>query len=348
MSNEPKGDLTEQFRRLIRANGPISLAQYMGESNARYYTSRDPLGAEADFITAPEVSQVFGEMIGLWLAEAWERSGRPEPLHYVELGPGRGTLAVDALRAMAKHGLHPQVHFVEGSEALRKSQKQALPEVTHHADAGSLPHDAPLLIVANEFFDALPIRQLVRTENGWRERMVGLQQGELAFVAGDKPMDMVVPEHLCDAEEGTLIETSPASAAVMSELADRLVTQGGAALVIDYGAAQPEPGSTLQAIRAHQKVGVFAHPGEMDLTAHVDFGALHDTAMRQGARVLGVTAQGEWLSALGADLRFEALKRHHPDKAEVLDRQRARLMAPEQMGELFKVMGIVGKDWPKL
>lgn len=346
MNDPSQGDLAESFRRLIRENGPISLAQYMGESNARYYNSRDPLGGDADFITAPEVSQVFGELIGLWFADIWMRAGRPEVVNYVELGPGRGTLSSDALRAAAQHGLQPKVHFVEGSETLRKIQKRALPHAVHHADVTSLPDDGPLLIIANEFFDALPIRQLLRVESGWRERMVGLAEGELEFVAGDKPMDVVVPQVRADAEVGTVLETSAAAAAVMSELADRLVTQGGAALIIDYGAMEQQAGSTLQAIRAHQKIGVLAQPGEMDLTAHVDFGALRDVATRQGSHVLGLSTQGEWLAALGAQMRFAALKRQSPDKAEVLDRQSMRLTAPDQMGELFKVLGVAGTGWP--
>jgi SAM-dependent MidA family methyltransferase len=343
--NAPAG-LAEHFKRLIRENGPISLAQYMGESNARYYTSRNPLGEDGDFITAPEVSQVFGELIGLWLADIWVRAGSPETAHYVELGPGRGTLASDALRAAARYGLKPQVHFVEGSDSLRQIQRGTVRGVTHHVDVTTLPEDGPLLIVANEFFDALPVRQLLRAAEGWRERMVGLENGELAFVFGDKPMDAAVPGSWTHASQGTIIETSPASAAVMSELADRLAEQGGAALIIDYGPREGSAGSTLQAIKGHKKVDVFSSPGDMDLTAHVDFETLVNVAQRQGANVIGLQMQGPWLTDLGIDLRMEALTRRAPHQAETFRRQQHRLVAEDQMGLLFKVLGLSGKSWP--
>lgn len=346
MTGQAEGGLKDIFVRLIRESGPISLAQYMGESNARYYTSRDPLGEDADFITAPEISQVFGELIGLWLADMWVRAGRPDPVHYVELGPGRGTLASDALRAAGRYGLSPMVHFVEGSQALQLIQRGTVRGVQHHGDVTTLPEDGPLLIVANEFFDALPIRQLLRSAEGWRERMVGLEDGRLSFVFGDKPMDAAVPERWKHAHQGTLLETSAASCAIMSELADRLAAQGGAALVVDYGAKELGAGSTLQAIKGHQKVDVFSAPGDMDLTAHVDFGALRDVAERQGCRAIGISTQAEWLAELGAEMRFDALKKKSPRNIDLLDRQRHRLMADDQMGLLFKVLGVAGKGWP--
>ena len=346
MVNTHDSDLAAIFRRLIRANGPISLAQFMGESNARYYDARNPLGDDGDFITAPEISQMFGELLGLWLADLWMRAGSPERCLYVELGPGRGTLASDALRAASKHGLEPKVHFVEGSKALRKVQQAAVPGVAHHRDLSSVPNDAPMLLVANEFFDALPTRQLVRTEAGWRERMVGLDGDSFVFVAGDKPMDAAVPENRRSVEAGTVVETNPASAAVTAEIADRLVAQGGAALVIDYGAENLHSGSTLQAIKSHEKVDVFASPGEADLTAHVDFGTLAQVATRQGAQVMGITAQGDWLQAMGIDARAAALSRQSRVQAAVLQRQRDRLVAADQMGSLFKVMGLGSAQWP--
>ncbi|HEX5644411.1 MAG TPA: SAM-dependent methyltransferase [Erythrobacter sp.] len=346
MNDNPPANLADTFRRLIRETGPISLAQYMGESNARYYTSGNPLGEEGDFITAPEVSQMFGELIGLWLADMWVRAGRPDPVYFVELGPGRGTLASDALRTAARYGLEPQVHFVEGSAKLRQLQRKAVRGVVHHDDITTLPDDGPVLVVANEFFDALPIHQLIRSAQGWHERMVGLDGERFVFVAGDKPMDAIVPDSWRTARQGTMIETSPAAAAIMSELADRLVAQGGAALVIDYGARELRAGSTLQAIRAHKKVDVFAAPGEADITAHVDFEMLGKVAQRQGASLLGVEMQGDWLRALGIETRTEALQRRAPDKASVIARQRDRLIAEDQMGLLFKVMGLAGADWP--
>ncbi|TNE28670.1 MAG: class I SAM-dependent methyltransferase [Alphaproteobacteria bacterium] len=319
----------------------------MGESNALYYSSRDPLGEEGDFITAPEISQMFGELIGLWLADMWVRAGSPDPVHYVELGPGRGTLAQDALRTAERYGLKPMVHFVEGSEALREVQAAAIDGVVHHDDVSSIPDDAPILLVANEFFDALPVYQLIRSAQGWYERMVGLDGEKFVFVAGDKPMDSIVPDGWRTARQGTMIETSPAAAAVMSEIADRLVAQGGAALVIDYGSLESRSDSTLQAIRKHKKVDALSFPGEADMTAHVDFEMLGKVAKRQGARVEGTEMQGDWLHALGIDTRTEALQRRAPRaQADVIARQRDRLVNQDQMGLLFKVMGLASPDWP--
>ncbi|RZK02400.1 MAG: class I SAM-dependent methyltransferase [Novosphingobium sp.] len=341
-----KESLSTVFARLIASFGPISILQYMGEANARYYAARDPLGAAGDFVTAPEISQMFGELVGLWLADLWQRAGAPAAVHYVELGPGRGTLARDALRAAAKAGLAPQVHFVEGSPALRAVQRQAVPTAQWHNDLSTLPEDAPILLVANEFLDALPVRQLVRGETGWRERMVGCEAGAFRPVIGDRPMDVAVPEELREAEPGTIIETCPGAAAVVDEVARRLAAQGGAALFVDYGHAQFRTGSTLQAVRAHQKVDPFVDPGEADLTALVDFATLADVARAGGARWLGTVEQGAWLQALGIDARAQALARSAPDQAESIVTARDRLVAPDQMGALFKVMGLAAPGWP--
>ncbi len=339
-------NLGETFRRLIRETGPISLAQYMGESNARYYASRDPLGEEGDFITAPEVSQMFGELVGLWLADLWVKMGQSDNIHYVELGPGRGTLTKDVLRAASKYGFDPHLHFVEGSIELRKIQRQAFPAVRFHNDLSTLPEDRPLLIVANEFFDALPVHQLVRSAQGWHERMVGLDDDRFVFVAGDKPMDSVVPTSWKNASQGSMIETSPAAATVMAEIAQRLTNQGGAALIMDYGPTELRAGSTLQALKKHKKVDPLTHPGEADLTAHVDFEMLQEVAAKNGADVMGLQMQGEWLRQMGIDVRHEALKRKSPGEADKLDRQYDRLVADDQMGALFKVLGICGRRWP--
>ena len=347
--NQAAGTLAARFARLITNTGPISLAHYMAEANAHYYTTRDPLGVTGDFITAPEVSQMFGELIGLWLADMWIEAGRPEPVHYVELGPGRGTLARDALRAMERYGLHPRIHFVETSTPLKALQLEAHTHALWHADMSTLPDSGPLLLVANEFLDALPVRQLVRTPDGWRERMVALAPGggnTLIAVAGDRPMDAAVPEIHRYAPEGSLIETSPASAAVAYEIAGRLATQGGAALLIDYGHTAPQLGSTLQAVRAHRKVDVFATPGDADLTAHVDFGALSSIVQSRGVRLLGTVEQGRWLRALGIEARAAALAHHAPAQAQAVHDACERLIGEGQMGALFKVMGLTGPDWP--
>lgn len=342
--------LAARLRRLIENLGPICVARFMGESNAQYYSTRDPLGAPkesggGDFTTAPEISQMFGELAGLWLADLWDRAGRPGDAIYAELGPGRSTLAQDALRAMAGAGLRPEVHLVEGSPALRALQAAALPAARFHDDAAGLPEGRPLLLVANEFLDALPIRQLVRTRAGWRERMIGIDGDRLGFVAGAQPMDAALPATFADSPPGTIVETNPGAAAVVAEIAQRLARQGGAALLIDYGHLIPRTGSTLQAVRAHRKVDPLANPGEADLTAHVDFAVLAEIARAAGCRVQTAT-QGEWLEAMGIELRAEALVRSAPDRADDIAAARDRLIAPAQMGELFKVMALTAPDWP--
>jgi len=340
--------LADSFRRLIAADGPISLARFMGESNARYYASKDPIGVQGDFVTAPEISQMFGELVGLWLADLWQRAGRPEPVHYVELGPGRGTLACDALRAMRGAGLQPEVHFVEGSPELGQLQREAVPHAQLHADLSTVPTNAPVLLVANEFLDALPVRQLVRTAAGWREVVVAVDdQGQFVTGAGAVPMDAAVPEARRDAETGTVIETCPAAAAIVSDIAAHLASQGGAALFIDYGHAEPRTGSTLQAVRTHRKVDPFGAPGEADLTAHVDFATLADIALSRGAKWLGTVPQGAWLRALGIEARAEALAAGAPRQREAVMEAKERLVAPDRMGELFKVMALSGPDWPE-
>lgn len=334
------------FERLIANCGPITLQHYMGESNARYYAGKDPLGSAGDFITAPEISQMFGELIGLWMADIWIRAGRQEGVHYVELGPGRGTLARDALRAMQRYELEPSMHFVESSAALRDIQLAAVPQAQWHHDLSSLPADGPMLVVANEFFDALPVRQLVKTPQGWRERMVDFRDGSFLPVAGDKPMDAAVPDEMQDAPDGTLIETCPGAAASVCEIGERLVAQGGAALLIDYGYDQSRTGSTLQALKAHAKVDPFALPGEADLTCHVDFAAMADAALSRGARHLGTVTQGRFLRGLGIETRAENLGAFAPEHAAAIQAAKERLIADEQMGTLFKVMGLAAPEWP--
>jgi NADH dehydrogenase [ubiquinone] 1 alpha subcomplex assembly factor 7 len=333
--------LATRFARLIAAQGPIPLPIYMGEANAAYYGSRDPLGA--DFITAPEISQMFGEMVGVWLADVWQRAGSPARLAYVEAGPGRGTLARDALRVAARFGLVPEVHFIETSPVLRGAQAAHFPAAHFHNDTTSLPTDQPLLIVANEFFDALPIRQLVRMAQGWRERMVGLESARFVPMAGNLPMDSAVPPEWRNAEPGAILETNPAAAAIMRDLAQLLSRQGGAGLFIDYGYATPRLGSTLQALRAHAHVDPFADPGLADLTALVDFAALADAAHQGGARISGLASQGDWLRAMGIETRAQTLAQSAP---EAVKAALHRLIAPDQMGDLFKVLAIAGAGWP--
>ena len=346
MSASTSNGLAEVFRRLIANTGPISLAHYMAEANARFYASHDPLGQGGDFVTAPEISQMFGELIGLWLADMWINAGRTEPVHYVELGPGRGTLARDALRAMARYGLEPEVHLVETSTALKEIQLDTVPRAHWHHDLSAIPLDGPILLVANEFLDALPVRQLVMTEDGWRERMVVPRGEKFICIAGEQPMVSAVPEARRDAPPGTILETCPAAAATVYEVAGRLASQQGAALFIDYGYEQPQWGSTLQAVRRHRKVDPFLTPGEADLTAHVDFSALAPIAEMRGAKWLGTLPQGSWLRALGIETRAESLSEFAPQhRAEIMS-AKDRLIAEGQMGVLFKVMGLAHPSWP--
>ena len=346
MTDAGGDSLAAIFRRLIASTGPISLMHYMGEANARYYASRDPLGTAGDFVTAPEISQMFGELIGLWLADMWINAGCAGQVHYVELGPGRGTLARDALRAARRNGLEPSVHLIETSAALRDIQAKTVPGAQWHHDLSTVPADGPVLVVANEFLDALPVRQLVKTPDGWRERMVVAEGDRFVCVAGPQPMDPAVPEARRDAPEGTIYELCPGAATTVYEVAGRLKDQGGAALFIDYGHDKPRDGSTLQAVRAHCKVDPFVDPGEADLTAHVDFAALAPIAQSRGARWIGTMPQGRWLRELGIEARTVALSAAAPQHAAALQVARDRLIGEGQMGLLFKVMGLAGTGWP--
>ena len=338
--------LAERLARLIRATGPIPLAAFMAEANAVYYARADPLGAAGDFTTAPEISQMFGEMIGVWLADLWRRAGSPPRVIYAELGPGRGTLARDALSVLRRFGLTARVHFVETSPVLRAAQSALVPDATWHDDIATLPDDGPLLLVANEFFDALPVRQLVTTPAGWRERMVGLTDaGGFVALVGDRPMDAAVPAPWRPAPPGAILESCPAAVAVAREIGRRLGGQGGAALIIDYGYAAPRLGSSLQAVRLHARADPFADPGEADLTAHVDFAALA-AAAAAGAGASAVVDQGAWLTAMGIAERAAALKAAHPEQAGAIAAAHARLTAAGAMGTLFKVMALTARDWP--
>lgn len=340
------GLLAHKLHRLIEASGPISVAAFMAEANAHYYATRDPFGAGGDFITAPEISQMFGELIGLWCADLWMRAGKPADLHYVELGPGRGTLAKDALRAMAQVGLDPPVHFVETSPVLREAQTAAVPYAIFHDDTTTLPESGPLLIVANEFFDALPVRQLVATHSGWRERVVARDAGRFIALPGVTPMDAAVPDALRHQTPGTILESSPAAHAVMLDLAQRLAAQGGVVLTIDYGYEGPAVGDTLQAVQHHNKTAPFDNVGEQDLTAHVDFAALAHAARNGGVRVVGPVGQGAWLRSLGLDVRTATLAESAPEQADTIRGQAARLADADQMGNLFKVMAAYAPGWP--
>ncbi|MES2146582.1 MAG: SAM-dependent methyltransferase, partial [Pseudomonadota bacterium] len=269
--------LDRALRERIRAEGAITVEAYMQACNDFYYATRDPLGAAGDFTTAPEISQLFGEMIGASLADCWRRAGAPEDAIYAELGPGRGTLAADALRVLRKAGFAGAVHLVETSPALRSIQSAAVPGAHWHETIDELP-DAPLLLAANEFLDALAIRQFV----GGVERKIGIIGGGLAF---DR--------------DGAIVERSPARSAAVTSIAAKLVRSGGAALIVDYGHSKSAPGDTLQAVRGHAFAPLLADPGEQDLTAHVDFEAVAAAAREAGALVSPLASQGDWLKRLG-------------------------------------------------
>jgi len=341
--------LSERLARSIATGGPISLAQYMAQANAHYYATRDPLGAAGDFTTAPEISQMFGEMIGLCLADVWHRAGQTLPPYYVELGPGRGTLAVDALRAMQQAGLAPLVHCVETSPVLREAQRERIPHAQFHDDIDSLPTDRPLLIVANEFFDALPIQQAVKTEAGWREMMVGLGADDTPFapIPGERSVDTRIPEALRNtADNGSIHETCPAGAAIMLGLASRIAQQGGIMITVDYGYEGPALGDTLQALCNHQYTNVFAQTGDVDLTAHVDFTMLAQAARQQGLNVSGPVGQGAFLMKLGIGPRAQMLARTTPEKTSEVQSALDRLVGEDQMGILFKAMATTHAAWP--
>jgi len=339
--NGNEAPLPERLARAITLGGPIPVSQFMAAANAHYYATRDPLGAGGDFTTSPEISQMFGELIGLWAADLWDRAGRPADALWVELGPGRGTLTADALRAMRAADFVPPVHFVETSPVLRAEQARRVPDAVWHDDVEDLPTDRPLIVIANEFFDALPIRQLVRAAGGWHERLVACQDVLFLPIAGKQVPDNVIPEGLRDAAPGAIIETSPASVGIMRVLAARIVAQGGALLAIDYGYQGPAIGDTLQAVRGHAFANPFDEPGERDLTAHVDFATLGLVGHASGAIASGPLDQGDLLRALGIDARTAALAQKDP--RVLADRNRL----VEDMGSLFKALAIRHPDWPQ-
>lgn len=335
--------LLEHLRTRIAAEGPLSVADYMTEAlwhpRWGYYATRDPLGATGDFTTAPEISQMFGELVGLALAQAWLDQGAPAPVTLAELGPGRGTLMADALRATrGVPGFHAalHLHLVETSPVLRRAQMAALGEVTFHDRPETLP-EAPLLLIANEFFDALPIRQFQRTEAGWAERRVGLNDTGLAFGLAPPAPVRALDHRLEDTRPGDLVEICPEASAAIAAISARIAAHGGAALLIDYGDWR-SLGDTLQALKAHSRTDPLEAPGRADLTAHVDFEALAGAALCRYSRL---TPQGVFLERLGITARAEALARGLNGTAlEAHIGAHRRLTHPAEMGDLFKVMAL--------
>ena len=349
--------LETELRRLIAIDGPLDVARYvalcLGHPLHGYYMARDPLGRAGDFVTAPEVSQMFGELIGLWAAATWQAMGAPAPVRLIELGPGRGTLMADALRAaniMPEFRAALTVHLVETSPRLIARQRETLPgldiPLAWHRDLGEVP-EGPAIVIANEFFDALPVHQAVKAPDGWHVRMVGLTDDRLAFAASPDPMpgfERVLPEALRAAPDGAIYEWRDDH--VAAGLAERLVREGGAALIIDYGHTMSAAGDTLQAVRGHRFADPLAEPGLADLTAHVDFAALARAAERAGARTHGPVTQSAFLHRLGIVERAERLKAGATTLQVVgIEAALDRLVGREAMGDLFKVLAIAD---PKL
>lgn len=348
-----RGTLADKIARRIRAEGPLSVAAYMAmalhDPALGYYALSRPIGAAGDFVTAPEISQIFGELVGVWCALVWERIGRPDPVVLAELGPGSGALAADLLRATASL---PQfrralrLHLVEASAGLRAEQQHRL-ELANSvwlARAEDLP-EGPLILVANEFLDALPIRQLVRGARHWSERLVALGQNDrLVFADGaESPVnDLIVPEQLRHtAPPGAVFEICPAALALAGTLGARLTRSRGAALFIDYGYFPSAVGPSLRGLRRHRPVDVLESPGAVDLSADVDFAAFAEAARAAGAEAWGPVSQRHFLQALGVLARLAALIRQAtPAERRRLESGVERLLDPPQMGNLFKVVAL--------
>jgi len=353
-------ELGEEIAEIVALEGPITLERYMSiclqHPTHGYYMTHDPFGAEGDFVTAPEISQMFGEMLGLWIAEAWTLAGAPPRARIVELGPGRGTLMSDVLRALrVAPGLLDkiEVDLVETSPLLRRIQSETLAHETTpiawRSDFLEVPR-GPLFVIANEFFDALPARHFVRTAPGWRERLVGVDaRGQLAFgLAARVEADLPILAPI-----DSVVEINPIAQRAIGDIAGRIVADGGAMIAIDYGYLQTTLGESLQAVARHAYVDPLDAPGEADLTTHVDFAALSRAARARGAKVLGPTTQGRFLSQLGIERRAESLGRRATEQqAADIGAALRRLIGTgnvrDTMGDLFKAMAVVHPHMPDL
>jgi SAM-dependent MidA family methyltransferase len=350
----PATPLDRIVREIILGEGPLPVDRFfalvLSHPEFGYYMSRQPFGIEGDFITAPEASQMFGELVGIWLATVYETLGAPARINLVEVGPGQGVLMADILRAakvMPAFQSAIQVHLVETSPRLRIVQENAVArqgfDVCWHEDLNSVPA-GPVMLIGNEFFDALPVRQLQRQYGRWHERHVGLDsEGQYRFVLNPQPIpDELVPSWAADAGEGAIAEIAPARNAMAEAMGKRLAADPGAAIFIDYGHTTSAPGDTLQAMRSHAYVDVFTDLGTCDLTSHVDFEELAKAMTRGGAKVLPVMTQAQFLRAMGVELRAaELLERANADEREGISFNLNRLLADDLMGRLFKVMAAV-------
>ncbi|MEM6781415.1 MAG: SAM-dependent methyltransferase [Pseudomonadota bacterium] len=344
------------IRMQIEQAGPMSMAEFMalalGHPEHGYYMSRDPFGQGGDFTTAPEISQMFGEMIGVWLADTYMRCGAPKQFVLLECGPGRGTLMSDIMRVTKTvPGFQDamQLHLLETSPTLKKVQGEALSnyQPQWHDMIDSVPTDAPIFIIGNEFFDALPVQHLYWRDGQWFERKVGLDGETFMFVGTDAQPDHVnlIPDHLGAPSNDDIFEFSALSRSLISAISQRIKAQGVAMLFIDYGHEKARYGETLQAVKAHQYAPILDNVGECDLTAHVDFGALGDIARSQGLHVSRIVDQGSFLKALGIEMRAQNLMKNANEvQQNDIQGALARLTDPKQMGALFKVMAATSYD----
>jgi NADH dehydrogenase [ubiquinone] 1 alpha subcomplex assembly factor 7 len=341
--------LRDRLTAQIASGGPISVAQYMTaclhDPDFGYYATRPAIGADGDFLTAPMVSQMFGELLGVWVASAWELMGRPDEVRLIEMGPGDGTLMGDILKTV-RHAPGfleaADAWLVETSAPLRALQAERLGEIVQWATSlADVPEGAPTILIANELLDCLPARQFVRTPIGWAEQVVGLDAGgELTFGLANTPAAGLLPE----AAIGQVFEQSAAQAALGAEIGQRIAADSGVALLIDYGRAEPGFGDTLQALRRHEKVDPLDCPGDADLTVHADFPAVMAAARAEGVET-AILTQAQFLARLGIGERAEALVRAAPARTAIIGRQLTRLIAADEMGELFKVCAIHTPDW---
>jgi NADH dehydrogenase [ubiquinone] 1 alpha subcomplex assembly factor 7 len=339
--------LEERLRMIIDADGPVPLDRYMQQCltdpECGYYTRLDDIGAKGDFITSPEISQMFGELIGLWIADMWTRMGSPDDAIIAELGPGKGTLMADALRAVQRAApdllAKCQLWLVEASPRLREIQGQRLEAYSPNwAETVEDIPEQPVLLIGNEFLDALPVRQIVRRGDSWLERAIGFDADDALAIVEITPQGEV-PAELPPMAEGEVLEISPARSAVGRTVAAQIAVHGGAALLIDYGHELTVPGDTLQAMKAHRFHPILETPGEADLTSHVDFAALARTASQDGLNILGPIGQRQFLLRLGIEARLaQLLKNAEPEVANGLTSGFRRLTDPSHMGHLFKVM----------
>jgi NADH dehydrogenase [ubiquinone] 1 alpha subcomplex assembly factor 7 len=348
--------LLDLIRRRIAAEGPMPVSEFMatalGHPEHGYYMTQTAIGAAGDFITAPEISQMFGELLGLWCVSVWQTMGEPAFVNLVELGPGRGTLLADAMRAVKvqpKFCEAAKIRLVESSPRLRQEQQRKLADIpaTWHDSFAGVPQ-GPSLLLANEFFDALPVRQFQHTDRGWCERMVVLDGEGLKLALSPEPVPVtLLPRGVRQASKGAVAEISPLSETIMSQIGERLALEGGAALVIDYGHEGDGTGDTLQAVRRHAFADVLDCPGSADLTAHVDFRRLADAASSAGACVYGPIGQGVFLERLGISVRAQHLAAAADAKqaADIASAHR-RLTEPSAMGTLFKVMAATSPSLP--